>query len=545
VAGTLRSSAGVSAAVLASRVLGVVREMLQAALFGAGFLTDAYVVAFRIPNLLRDLFAEGALSSAFVPTFADALTRGGRERAYRLGNLVLSALMIVTGGLTIAGIIYAEPIVSLISSGFAGNQAKLLESAALTRVMMPILVLVSISAAWMGMLNAQQRFAAPALAPALFNVASISVGLGLLLLGRDLDPRKGLLIWASGTTLGGLVQALAQLPSLWRLGYRPRLELAGVLRDPDVRRIARLMGPAVVGLAAVQVNVFVNTQFAAALGNGPVSNLNYAFRLFYLPIGLFGVALATVTTARASMDAARGDRVALVERVEEGTRGVWLLALPSAVGLIVLAEPVVALLFQRGRFTAADTAATVPVVQAYMLGVLPYSLVKVLSPAFFAVDRPRLPMVASICAVAANVVFNALTYRTLRAPGLALGTTLAALVNLAILRLAFWKVVGRAQPGRAARDRISTVVATAALGLVATGAWHLAARVLASLPRGVGAARAVLLFATIALAFIVYAGVLRLTGHPTAVDLWRLPARLLRRARPRRQGGPGAPSAGS
>jgi putative peptidoglycan lipid II flippase len=520
--------------VLASRVLAVGREALQAAIFGVSWLTDAYLVAFRIPNLLRDLFAEGALSSAFVPTFAEAMAKGGRERAYRLGNLVVSSLVLVTGVLTVLGIVYAQPVASLISRGFVGDQAKLLEATALTRVMMPILLFVSVSAAWMGMLNAQQRFTAPAIAPALFNVASIAVGLGLLLFGRGLDQRTALLIWSGGTTLGGLVQGLVQLPDLWRLGYRPRLTLAGVLSDPDLRRIARLMGPAVVGLAAVQVNVFVNTQFAAALGDGPVTNLNYAFRLFYLPIGLFGVALATVTTARASADAARGDRVALVARVEEGASGVWLLALPSAVGLIVLAEPVVAMLFQRWRFSAADTAATVPVVQAYMLGVLPYSLVKVLSPAFFAVDRPRLPMLASICAVAANVIFNALTYRTLRAPGLALGTTLAALVNLAILRLAFWKVVGRAPPGRAARDRISTVVATAALGLVAAGAWHLARRVLASMPRGVGAARAVLLFATIALAFVVYAAVLRLTGHPAAVDLWRLPGKVLRRLRGRR-----------
>jgi putative peptidoglycan lipid II flippase len=273
---------------------------------------------------------------------------------------------------------------------------------------------------------------------------------GVLALGNRLGERQGLLVWSVGTTVSGVVQGLAQLPSLWRLGYRPRLALRGMLRDPGLRRIVRLMAPATIGLAAIQVNVFVNTQFAAALGNGPITYLNNAFRLFYLPIGLFGVALATVTTARASADAARGDRPALIERVEEGARGVWLLALPSAVGLIVLAHPVVTLLFQRGRFLAADTAATVPVVQAYMIGVLPYSLVKVLSPAFFAVDRPRLPMLASMCAVAANVTFNALTYRILGAPGLALGTTLAAGVNLFILRIAFRRVIGRPRVGASA-----------------------------------------------------------------------------------------------
>jgi putative peptidoglycan lipid II flippase len=526
----------VSAAVLASRVLGVARDALFAAAFGVSALTDAYVVAFRIPNLLRDLFAEGALSSAFVPTFTEALANGGRERAYRLGNLVLSALLIVTGALTIAGIVYAEPVVSLLSRGFEGNASKLADAAVLARVMMPILLLVSVSAAWMGMLNAQQRYAAPALAPALFNVTSIVFGVGILALGHRLGERQALLVWSVGTTLSGVVQGLVQLPSLWRLGYRPRLALRGMLSDPDLARIVRLMGPATVGLAAIQFNVFINTQFAAALGDGPLTYLNNAFRLFYLPIGLFGVALATVTTARASADAARGDRPALIERVEEGARGVWLLALPSAVGLIVLAEPVVTLLFQRGRFLAVDTAATVPVVQAYMVGVLPYSVVKVLSPAYFAVDHPRLPMLASMCAVAANVTFNALTYRILGAPGLALGTTLAAGVNLLILRIAFRRVIGRPQKTHGGRERLLVVVATAALAVVAAGGWRLASHALgavaASTPRAVGTARAGLLLATIAASFIAYAAALRMLGHPAARELWQLPGKVLRRMRP-------------
>lgn len=535
-AGTLRSSASVSVAVLVSRILGVARESLLAALFGVSWLTDAYVVAFRIPNLLRDLFAEGALSSAFVPTFTDVMAREGKERAYRLGNLVLSAVLIVTGGLTLLGIIFARPVVLAISLGFAGNEAKLLEATLLTQVMMPILLLVSVSAAWMGMLNAQQRYAAPAFAPALFNVTSIVCGLAIMF--AQVPPLLGILLWSASTTLAGLVQGLVQLPSLWRLGYRPALVLGGWWRDPDLRRILRLMGPAVVGLAAMNVNVFINTQFAAKLGDGPVAYLNFAFRLFYLPIGLFGVALATVTTARLSQDAARGDRAALIDRVVEGSRAVWLLALPSAVGLVVLAEPVVALLFQRGRFTAEATAATVPVVQAYMLGVLPYSLVKVLSPSFFAVNHPRVPMVASLVAVASNIVFNATTYRWLGAPGLALGTTLAAVINLLVLRVAFGKVVGRpARPGWW-RDLVVLTLASAALAGAALGGWWLAARLLAAMQArdlgGVGTARAFLLFAVIGAAFVVYVGVLRLFRHPGAEELWQLPLKLVRRFRRRR-----------
>lgn len=523
-------------AVLASRILGLVREALLAAVFGVSWLTDAYVIAFRIPNLLRDLFAEGALSSAFVPTFSEAMANGGRERAYRLANLVLTGLLLVTGGLTLLGIIFARPVVTLISLGFDGNTEKLLEATALARVMMPILLLVSVSAAWMGMLNAQQRYLAPAFAPALFNVTSILCGLGILF--ARVEPRTGILLWSVSTTLAGLVQALVQLPSLWRLGYRPALAVAGLWRDPAVRRIVRLMGPAVVGLAAVNVNVFVNTQFASKLGDGPATYLNNAFRLFYLPIGLFGVALATVTTARASADAARGDRGALIDRVGEGTRAVWMLALPSAVGLIVLAEPVVAVLFQRGKFTAGATAATVPVVQAYMLGVLPYSLVKVLSPGFFAADKARVPMIASLSAVAANIVFNALTYRKLGAPGLALGTTLAAGINLAVLRIAFGAVIGPVRRQGRGRDLLVLAVANAALGATAWGAWKLAARALEAMQaHGIGGAgwvRALLLFAVIGVAFVVYVGMLRLFRLRGAEELWQLPAKIVRRLRGKR-----------
>jgi len=532
VAGTIRSSAKVSVAILVSRILGVLRDSIFARIFGVSGLTDAYVAAFRIPNLLRDLFAEGALSSAFVPTFSEAVVKGGHERAYRLGNLILGGLLLVTGGLTLAGLVWADTLVSLITRGFGGNAAQVAMGGLLTRIMMPILVLVSVSAVWMGMLNAQQRYLAPAYAPAMFNVTSIACG--VLLLVFHPSERTGIIVWSAGTATAGLVQAVVQLPSLHRLGYRVRPALRGLWRDLDVRRIVRLMGPATIGLAAIQINIFVNTQYAAALGSGPLTYLQNAFRLFYLPVGLFGVALATVTTARASHEAARGDREGLIGRVSDGTRGVWLLALPSAVGLLVLARPVVELLFQGGKFLPVHTAATVPIVQAYMLGVLPYSLVKVYAPAFFAVDRPRVPMIASMASVAANLLFNGLTYRRLGAPGLALGTTVAALVNLCILYLWFGRAVGR--PGRSgwARDLLLLLAANLILGLVAAAAWAGATRGLASLaiawPRGT--ARLVhflVLFATIAVGFIVYAGFLRLVRVRGAEELWELPRRLVRR----------------
>jgi putative peptidoglycan lipid II flippase len=532
VAGTIRSSANVSLAVLASRVLGVARDSIFARIFGVSPLTDAYVAAFRIPNLLRDLFAEGALSSAFVPTFSDALINGGRERAYRLGNLVLGGLMLVTGTLSLAGMLWSEELVSLITRGFGGNAAQVAIGGLLTRIMMPILTLVSVSAVWMGMLNAQQRYLAPAYAPAMFNVTSILCG--VLLLFLHLSERTGIIVWSAGTATAGLVQASFQIPSLYRLGFRVRPRLSGLLRDLDVRRIVRLMGPATVGLAAIQINIFVNTQYAAALGSGPLTYLQNAFRLFYLPVGLFGVALATVTTTRASHEAARGDTPALLARVSDGTRGVWLLALPSAVGLIVLAKPVVQLLFQGGKFLPIHTEATVPIVQAYMLGVLPYSLVKVLAPAFFAVDRPRVPMFASMCSVAANLIFNSLTYRWLGAPGLALGTTVAALVNLTILRLWFGHVIGKPNQRGWLRDITLLVLANAVLGVVTFFAWKGAMHALDLLPiawpRGLmRLIHGLILLATIALGFVTYVACLRLLRLRGAEELWELPRKVLRR----------------
>jgi putative peptidoglycan lipid II flippase len=528
VAETLRSSGRLTVAVLCSRVLGVVREAIFAALFGAGALADAYQVAFRIPNLLRDLFAEGALSSAFVPTFTAALVKDSRERAYALGNLAAAGALIVTGGLSLLGVVFAEEVVLAISGGFAGDGAKVVLATRLTRIMMPILALVSLGAVWMGMLNAQKRYLAPAYAPAMFNVVSIVVGVGLLLAGAPVE--KALFAWSVGTLVAGAVQALFQVPALWRTGWRPAVRIVGLLRDPGIRRIVRLMGPAVLGLAAIQINIFVNTRFAADLGDGPVAQLAYAFRLFYLPIGMFGVALATVTTTRVAEDAARGDRVGLADRAAEGTSAGWMLATASAVGLLVLAEPVVGLLYERGAFTAADTSATATILQMYLLGLVPYSLVKILAPSFYSVDRPRTPMMASACAVIVNITFNYFTYRQLGAPGIALGTALGAVANLLILRAAFGRQISPLQRSGTLRRLGSLLIGNVVLAGTVFGAWHLVTLVLARLPSAayqIGAA--VSLLVVILLGFLVYVGVLRILAYPGAALLWSLPAKLLRR----------------
>lgn len=537
---TLRTSGKLSIAVAASRVLGLAREVMFAALFGVGAVADAYQVAFRIPNLLRDLFAEGALSSAFVPTFLAELVgkregQADREAAYRLGNLTFAGVLLVTGLLSLLGIVFAEQVVILMSGGFTGGELspaqardKLELAVALTRVMMPLLTIISVSAVWMGMLNAQRHFMAPAWAPAMFNVTSIVVGAGLLI-WRPGD-QLGIWLWSLGTLGAGVVQACVQLPALWRLGYRPVPRLRGLVSHPGIRRILGLMAPAVVGLAAVQINIFVNTRFAASLGDGPIAQLSYAFRIFYLPVGVFSVALATVTTTRVSEDAAKRDLAALGRATAEGASAVWMLMTASTVGLVVLARPVIEVLYF--SFTPSEAAATAAVLQAYVAGLLPYGLVKIFAPTFYGLDRPRIPLVASFCAVAVNIAFNALTHEQLGAPGLALGTTLGAVVNIVILRLSFGRVAG-ALPRLGARRLVALLLANLVLGGLVWAANFAIEQGLALLPVGVWMARVVGLGLVIPLGFFAYVAVLRAAGYPGADLLWSVPTKLARRLRRR------------
>jgi putative peptidoglycan lipid II flippase len=283
----LARSAGLTgAATLASRILGLVRETVLAALFGAGNEMDAFIVAFRIPNLVRDLFAEGAMASAFVPTFTRYLTLHGKEAAWRLGNNVLNALLVVTGVLVVAGIVFAEPIVTMYARDYAQVPGKLALTVRLTRVMLPFLTTAAIAAAVMGMLNSLHHYFVPALAPAMFNVATIACAFLLVPLMPPLGLPRIMAI-AIAALLGGVGQLAIQWPPLRREGFRYRPVFDP--RDPGLHRVLTLMGPGTLGIAATQVNLFVNTLLATAQGTGAVSWLTYAFRLMYLPIGLFGV----------------------------------------------------------------------------------------------------------------------------------------------------------------------------------------------------------------------------------------------------------------
>ena len=442
-----RATGVVGIAVLCSRVLGLIREQVFAGLFGAGKNLDAFLIAFRVPNLLRDLYAEGALSTAFITTFSRKIATKGDESAWRLGNKVATLTAVFMSAITLLGIIFAPQIIYVMTGFGAWSPEKTAITILLTRIMWPFILLVSLAALVMGMLNAKHVFGAPAMASSYFNLGSIIGGVAI---GYWLDPHFGtrsLIGLSIGTLIGGLWQLTAQFPSLRRVGYKYRPDFHW--RDEGVRTVLTLMGPAVIAASAVQINVLVNSGFAARLGDGPVSWLNIAFRLMQLPLGIFGVAVGTVTLPLVSRTAALGDMTAFRSTLAHAIRLVTVLTIPAAIGLIVLARPIISVIYEHGRFTSDATVQTAAALQFYAIGLAAYSAVKVLAPAFYALDKRYLPMMVSIFSIVINFLLNwffmfkiGLGHR-----GLALSTSLVALTNFLLLYIMMRKYAGRLETG--------------------------------------------------------------------------------------------------
>jgi putative peptidoglycan lipid II flippase len=427
-----RATGVVGIAILSSRVLGLIREMLFAGLFGAGRNLDAFLMAFRLPNLLRDLFAEGALSTAFITTFSKKIAIEGDQSAWRLANKVATLTAVFMSAVTLLGIVFAPQLVDLLTWG-SWSPDKTALTVLLTRIMWPFMLLVSLAALVMGMLNAKHVFGPPAMASSYFNLGSIIAGVAI---GYWLDPHFGarsLVGLAIGTLIGGAWQLLGQFPSLRNVGYKYRADFQW--RDEGVRTVLTLMGPAVIAASAVQVNVLINSGFAASLGNGPVSWLNIAFRLMQLPLGIFGVAIGTVTLPLVSKSAARGDTAEFRAILARGMRLAFLLTIPSAIGLAMLASPIVSVIYQHGRFTAEMTRQTAGALQFYAIGLVSYAVLKVLTPAFYAIGKRNTPMVVSFLAIGANLFLNWLfTFRLgWGHRGLAFSTSLVATINFLLL----------------------------------------------------------------------------------------------------------------
>ncbi len=496
---SVAKSAGiVSIAVMFSRILGLVREMVFANFFGAGALNDAFQIAFRIPNVLRDLFAEGALSAAFVKVFTDYQILKSEEEAWKLASLVLNALVVILSVITLLGIIFSPQIVGLIAGGFAPEKAAL--ATLLTRIMFPYILFVAMAALAMGVLNTKGRFAIPASASTVFNIVSMIAGLGLAFWlsgggwttaevnGVPTDAAQWAIIGMSiGTLLAGASQFLMQVPSLLKIGFRfaPVLSFA----DEGVRKVGRLMAPAIIGTSAVQINVLVNTFFVHSIEGG-VSWLGYSFRLMMFPIGVFGVAVGMASIPVLSRMASRKSFNEFRDTLSGSLKLVFLLTLPSACGLIVLGEPIIRLIYERGAFTAADVPMTAYALGAYSIGLTGYAAIKVLSPAFYALDDAKTPMIISVCSIAVNFVACYYFMRlfsnygvTPEFPdgyahiGVAFATSCVALVNFFALALMMKKRIKRINGGAIFASFIKIAIASAIMSAVCYFSYqYLAAR---------------------------------------------------------------------
>ena len=458
-----RASGVIAVAVLCSRVLGLIREMLFAGLFGSA-LMGVFTIAFRAPNLLRDLFAEGALSTAFITVFSQKIEKEGERSAWALASKMMTLATIFMSLISLLGVLFAKQLIDILAPGFAPEDAKL--TTYLTQIMYPFILLVSLAALVMGMLNARNVFGVPAMASSFFNIGSIAGG---VFFGWLFDPgfgERALTGLAIGTLVGGFLQLAVQLPSLRNVGYSFRPDFRW--RDPGIRKILVLMVPSVIAASAVQINVVVNSGFASFLGKEAVSWLNFAFRLMQLPIGVFGVAVATITLPVVSRIAAHADRSEFGPTLGKALRLAIFLTLPSAVGLYFLAQPLIGIIYERGEFRHADTVQTGLALQFYSLGLVAYSCIKVLSPAFYTIDKKWTPMWVSFAAIALNFCLNYLfIFRLgLGHRGLALATAISAGANFLTLYLLMLRSEQSLETGRLLGALVRCGLASLALGFV-------------------------------------------------------------------------------
>ena len=493
---SVTKSAGiVSIAVMGSRILGLVREMIFAAVFGAGFLADAFQAAFKISNTLRDLFAEGALSAAFVKTFTDYQVKKTEEEAWKLASMVMNALAVVLSVVTIIGIFLSPYLIGWLAQGFSPEKAAL--ATILAQIMFPFILLVALAAVAMGVLNTKGYFGIPASASTAFNVFSIIFGLGFgywlsggQMAGNALDVNAvpplyaqwAIIGMAIGVLIGGVAQFLIQVPLLMKIGFRFRPILS--FTDPGVLQVARLMAPAILGVSSVQIKVFIDVFLLSGIEGGN-SWLPYAFRLMQFPIGVFGVAIGTAAIPALSRLAAEGNFGKFRITLSDAIRLVFFLTLPSACGLIVLGEPIIRLIYERGMFSAASTTMTAFALAGYSIGLTGYAAIKVLSPSFYALDDVKTPMTVSLVSVliypfAGYFLMNYFSkfYVTPETPnglshfGLTLATSIIALISFTLLIFMMRKRIKRINGKEILTALIKIGIASAVLSVIAYGSYY-------------------------------------------------------------------------
>ncbi len=507
----------IGAATFSSRILGFVRDMVLARLFGATPSADAFFVAYRIPNLLRELFAEGSMSSAFIPVFTEYHTLRSKHDAWELASAMFTTLLTIVTLVTLVGIAAAPVIVRLLAPGFHDDPSKLAMTTLLTRMMFPYLVFISLAALAMGILNSLRAFAAPALSPVFFNI--FIIGCALFLSPLLAEPILGVAI---GVVAGGAAQFAMQLPGLSARGVR-----FGWKFDPGhagVRRVGKLIVPSLVGLSVTQVNITISTILASFFAGAP-TYLFYGMRLIQFPLGIFGVALATAILPTLSAQAAKGMLDELRDTLGFGLRMILFIMLPAMVGLILLRIPIVHLFFEHGSFTEDDTAATALAVLCYAVGLWAFAGVRIIVSAFYSLQDTRTPALVAVGAVLANVILSLLLMQPLQHGGLALATALAGMLNAAILvavlnrRLGgvHWSSVGRSA------GRVLIAVLPLAIACVWVAGLEVWTR------QGEWIAKTVMLFVGLGLSVTGYLGTHALLRSQELDFFWGIIQRKLRR----------------
>jgi putative peptidoglycan lipid II flippase len=454
-----RAAGLIGLATLLSRVLGFIRDMVVAAVFGASLAADAFYVAYRIPSLLRELFAEGSMSAGFVPVFTEYLTKRTREEAKRLAHaaftMLLSGLLLVT----LLGILIAPWLVQVIAPGFSNDPYKIDLTAFLTRLMFPYLLFIGLAALAMGMLNSLRSFTAPAISPAVYNLCVI--GMVLWVSPLLAEPIIGV---AFGVVIGGIAQWLIQLPGLHQhsMAFRLRWEPS----HQGIRRMGILLLPILLGLSVSQINIFFNTLFASFLSEGSVTYLYYGMRLIHFPLGIFGVALATAILPTMAMQASNHARAELTETLSFGLRLVFFITFPALVGLILLRVPIVHLLFQHGEFTYQDTLGTAAAVMGYAVGLWAFGGVRIVVSAFYALQDTKTPVKMATLAVVANILLSLILMPLLKHAGLALAASLASILNMGLLIWYLQKKLGLIDWWRILKSHGRVLIASAVMGIV-------------------------------------------------------------------------------
>jgi len=448
---------------LISRIAGLGRESVFAYLFGAGFATDAYQVAFRIPNLFRDLFAESALSAAFVPTFIDNLTHKERKEVWKFASNMFNTMFLFIGGLTILGIIFAPYVVKVIAYGFANTPGKQELTTALTRVMFPFFLFIALAAWAMAILNAFQHFFVPAIAPAFFNVFSIVVPVVAYqyFVRHGQQPVMGM---AYGVTIGAIFQFLVQIPLLVKKGFQYHFYIN--LKDKQLQRVFLLWLPAILGFASYQINFAVNTFLVTFLAERSITYLNYAYRVMHLPAGLFGVAIGSVAVAEFSTRVSQNTTEALKERLQHALKLVSLLTIPIATLFLVLSVPICRIIYQRGHFLPIDTIYTAQALMLYAPGIFAAAGIRSISACFYALKDTKTPAFVGLSTVAISIAMNLFLMHKIGFRSFPLTTSSMAFVNLAVLFYLCRRKIGPLGGKKIVTTTILSVVFSAISGLI-------------------------------------------------------------------------------